>query len=157
MRIFLLAASFCLFVQATYAQDSTNSTNSESISAEAVSTEAEEKPLDFWMQKKLDYSSSILKGLAMGDFNLIETNAKKMRVLNKIEGFARSRHAGYRGHVKLFERVTDEVIKQAKKENIEGVTLAYHQLTVSCVRCHQSIREQDEQPAAPSDPPAKNQ
>ncbi len=151
MRILLLAASFCLFVQATFAQDSANSTDTKSVSAEA-----EEKPLDFWMQKKLDYSSSILKGLAMGDFDMIETNAKQMRVLNKIEGFARSRHAGYRGHVKLFERVTDEVIKQAKKENIEGVTLAYHQLTVSCVRCHQSIREQDEKPAAPADPPTKN-
>lgn len=146
MRVFLLVASLCVFVQATRAQDSEPSPDGD-----AASAKAEEKPLDFWMQKKLDYSTSILKGLATGNFDLIEKNAKKMRLLNRIEGFARSRHAGYRSHVRLFERVTDEVIRQAKKENIEGVTLGYHQLTVSCVRCHQSIREQSEKPVASKD------
>ncbi len=110
---------------------------------ENVPSETAEQPLDFWMQKKLDYSGGILRGLSLGDFDLIEMNANQMRLLNKIEGFVRSRHEGYRGHVRAFERVTEELMRQARKENIDGVTLAYHQLTVSCVRCHQSIRESD--------------
>lgn len=40
---------------------------------EAVPVESEEKPLNFWMQKKLNYSTGILRGLSMGDFELIET------------------------------------------------------------------------------------
>lgn len=103
--------------------------------------ESAEKPLNFWMQKKLDYSTGILRGLSLGDFEIIETNAAQMRLLNKIEGFVHSRNPGYRTNVHTFERVMDEVIRQAKKKNIDGVTLAYHQLTTSCVRCHQTLRE----------------
>ncbi|MCM2369714.1 hypothetical protein [Aporhodopirellula aestuarii] len=106
-----------------------------------VPEQADEQQLDFWMQKKLDYSGGILRGLSMGDFDVIETSANQMRVLNRIEGFVRSRHEGYRAHVRSFERVTEEIIRQAEQKNIDGVTLAYHQMVVSCVRCHQSIRE----------------
>lgn len=131
----MLCVGYCLTVPIT-AQEPIQPTTA----AEAP-TEFTEKPLDFWMQKKLDYSGAILRGLAMGDFDEIQKNAKQMRLLNRVEGFVRSRHEGYRTHVRSFERVADEIIRQAKKENIDGVTLAYHQLTVSCVRCHQSLRE----------------
>ncbi|WP_372724354.1 hypothetical protein [Novipirellula sp.] len=103
--------------------------------------ESEEKPLDFWMEKKLEYSTAILRGLAMQDFDTIQANAQKMRILNTMEGFVRSRNKEYRKHVNTFEFVTDELIKQSKRKNIDGVTLAYNHLTVSCVRCHQSLRE----------------
>ncbi|QDT11895.1 hypothetical protein [Stieleria marina] len=106
-------------------------------------TAVDERPLDFWMQKKLDYSSGILKGLALSDFKLIETSAQQMRVLNKVEGFARSRNKNYRLHLRSFERVTDEVIRHAKNQNVDGVALAYNHLTVSCIRCHQSLRKPD--------------
>ncbi|EMI19509.1 hypothetical protein RMSM_03567 [Rhodopirellula maiorica SM1] len=103
--------------------------------------ESEEKPIDFWMEKKLDYSTAILRGLAMQDFDEIQANAQKMRVLNTMEGFVRSRNKEYRKHVNTFQVVTDELITQSKQKNIDGVTLAFNQLTVSCVRCHQSLRE----------------
>ena len=103
--------------------------------------ESEEKPIDFWMEKKLDYSSAILRGLAMQDFDTIQANAQKMRVLNTMEGFVRSRNKEYRKHVNTFQFVTDELINQSKRKNIDGVTLAFNHLTVSCVRCHQSLRE----------------
>ncbi|TWU49413.1 hypothetical protein [Rubripirellula reticaptiva] len=108
---------------------------------ELVPVESAETPLDFWMQKKLGYSSEILKGLALGDFDLVESSARHLRVLNRIEGFVRSRNPDYRTNINLFDRSTNEVIRQAKAENIEGVTLAYHQMTLSCVRCHQTLRE----------------
>jgi hypothetical protein len=108
--------------------------------------ESAEKPLDFWMQKKLDYSTGILKGLSQGDFELIEASARHMWVLNRLEGFVRSRNADYRTHLQTFQQATGELASQAKKKNIDGVTLAYHQLTVSCVRCHQSLREPGDQP-----------
>jgi hypothetical protein len=110
----------------------------------AVPIETAEMPLDFWMQKKLEYSTGILKGLSLADYSLIETNAQQMRVLNKIEGFVRSRNPDYRTNLHTFERVTDEIIREAKKENIDGVVLGYHQLTTSCVRCHQTLRESNE-------------
>ncbi|QDT02095.1 hypothetical protein K227x_04660 [Rubripirellula lacrimiformis] len=139
MRSLFLLTFSIMFCSAAVAQE--ESTTPAAATADSDHSDTSDKPLDFWMKKKLDYSTGILRGLSMGDFAEIEANANKMRVLNKVEGFARSRFEGYRGHLRSFERMTDEVIRQAKKENIEGVTLAYHQLTVSCVRCHQSLRE----------------
>ncbi len=139
-QLFVLAV---LFLGPVMAQEPVAKSDRAATQREAVPVESAEKPLSFWMQKKLDYSTGILRGLSMGNFELIETNAAQMRLLNKIEGFVRSRNADYRTNVHTFERVTDEVIRQAKKKNIDGVTLAYHQLTTSCVRCHQTLREPD--------------
>lgn len=142
MRSLFMLACAITFCGAVMAQDDSATPKSTNAAAvESVSTETSDQPLDFWMRKKLDYSTAILRGLSMGDFELIEANANQMRLLNRVEGFVRSRNSEYRDHVRTFERVTDDVIRQAKKQNIDGVTLAYHQLTVSCVRCHQSLRE----------------
>src|SRR5262249_25772808 len=93
------------------------------------------QPMSFWMTKKLEYSQNILAGLATGDFDKIVANAQSMRNLSKIEGFVRGQTPGYRSQLHLFEESTDEIIRQAKKDNVEGATLAFAQLTFSCVNC----------------------
>ena len=112
----------------------------------------EGKPTSFWMEKKMDYAQSILRGLATADFESIGDGARQMRLLNKVEGFIRKRNAHYRAQVHSFERVCDEMIRQAEKENLPGVTLAFNQLTVSCVNCHQTLRSPESNNAASSQP-----
>ncbi|WDQ14844.1 hypothetical protein [Rhodopirellula sp. P2] len=141
MRLLIMLALTALWLTTGMAQTPSTEAGTKAASDDTIPKETGERSLDFWMQKKLDYSTGILRGLSMGDFDQIEANANHMRLLNKVEGFARSRNPDYRNHVRTFERVTNEVIHQAKKKNIDGVTLAYHQLTTSCVRCHQSLRE----------------
>ena len=97
--------------------------------------------MSFWMTKKLEYSQNILAGLATGDFDKIVANAQSMRNLSKIEGFVRGQTPGYRTQLHLFEESADEIIRQAKKDNVEGATLAFAQLTISCVNCHKHLRE----------------
>ncbi len=139
MRVLTLIPLACFVSLTLFAQEPTTKSNEAVIPIETT-----EKPLNFWMQKKLDYTTGILKGLSLADYSLIETNARQMRLLNKIEGFVRSRNGDYRTNLHTFERVADEIIREAKKENIDGVVLAYHQLTISCVRCHQTLREPSE-------------
>ncbi len=141
MRILSLTALAC-FLSLTLGAQGPATAEEEAVSP----VETIEKPLDFWMQKKLDYSAGILKGLSLADYSLIVTNAQQMRRLNKIEGFVRSRNKDYRTHLHTFESVTTEIIREAEKKNIEGVTLAFHQLTTSCVRCHQTLREPIDKP-----------
>lgn len=102
--------------------------------------ETDSKPTSFWMQKKMEYAQSILRGLASADFASISESAKQMRVLNRVEGFIRKRNPDYRTQLLTFERTCEQLVRQAKDENLEGVTLAFNQLTVSCVRCHQTLR-----------------
>ncbi|MEZ6089347.1 MAG: hypothetical protein R3C05_15215 [Pirellulaceae bacterium] len=100
------------------------------------------KPTSYWMEKKLDYSQAVLRGLASSDFESIRKNALQLQLLNKVEGFIRRRNADYRHHVQTFERITGELARQAERKNIEGVTLAFNQLTISCVHCHESLRSE---------------
>jgi hypothetical protein len=40
-----------------------------------------------------------------------------------------------------FVRAAETIVSKSKAKNIDGVTLAYFDLTMSCVRCHQYVRE----------------
>jgi deoxyribodipyrimidine photolyase-like uncharacterized protein len=102
----------------------------------------EEHPVSYWMQKKLEYSQAILAGLASGEMEKIAKAAEQMKVLNRVEGFIRSQVPGYPEQMHAFEFATQEVERQARLKNLEGSTLAFHQLTTSCVNCHKLIREQ---------------
>ena len=94
-----------------------------------------------WMRKKLDYSQQILEGIAEADFERIATNAQAMRALGKVEGFVRGRTPGYRSQLQIFQDATEQLIKHAEKDNVDGAALAFTQLTISCVNCHKHLRE----------------
>jgi hypothetical protein len=105
-----------------------------------------EEPVDghgpsVWMRKKLDYSQAILTGLTSGDFDKIAENARAMHGLSKIEAFVRSRTPGYRSQLSTFLAANEELILQADEDNIEGATLAFTQVTISCVHCHKQLRQ----------------
>jgi cytochrome c556 len=104
--------------------------------------EAAEKnqPMNFWMKKKLEYSQNILAGVATADFDKIVANAEAMRKLSKIEGFLHGQTPGYRTQLHIFEESADEIIRQAKRDNVDGAALAFTQLTISCVNCHKQLR-----------------
>lgn len=95
----------------------------------------------FWMKQKLTYSQEILSGLAKEDFDLIKTNAVAMKGLNKIEFFVRQKPEGYRTQLKTFQFSVDQLIRAADDENLDGATLAFTQLTISCVNCHKELRQ----------------
>jgi hypothetical protein len=101
----------------------------------------EGEPVSFWMKKKLELSKNVLEGIASGDCDQIAQSARTMRGLSKIEAFMRARNPGYRGQLLTFEMSLDEIIRQANQNNLEGVTLGFNQLTVSCVQCHKQLRE----------------
>lgn len=103
----------------------------------------DDKTMSVWMEKKLMHSQAILRGLAMGDFADVKYNAGRLKVLNRVEGFVRRKNPDYRAHLHTFSRVSAEIERQAENENIEGATLAFNQLTVSCVECHKSLRSDD--------------
>jgi hypothetical protein len=99
-----------------------------------------DQPVSFWMTKKLEYSQNILAGIATADFDKIIANAQSMRNLSKVEGFVRTQTPGYRAQLHIFEESADEIIRQAKKDNVDGAALAFAQLTISCVNCHKHLR-----------------
>lgn len=105
--------------------------------------EADEKPTD-WMKQKLEMSQNILAGLTKGDFDAIEANAQKMNLVNYLEKQIAADQPHYKEYTRqltAFETANRDLLRQAAKKNIEGSTLAYMQLTVSCVQCHKIVRD----------------
>jgi cytochrome c556 len=112
--------------------------------------DSDKKPMSPWMDTKVKESQKIFVALAEADFKTVIDSAKKLKTLNKFEGFVRRNAPGYRTQLRSFEFAVDEIEQQARKENIEGVTLGFHQLTMSCVNCHKQLRR------SPKDLPAKS-
>ena len=101
----------------------------------------DEKHPSMWMKRKLNYAQNILAGLTSADFDQVKQSAKQMQGLSKIEGFVRGRTPGYKSQLQVFQEATDEIIRQADRESVEGATLAFTQLTITCVNCHKQLRE----------------
>jgi hypothetical protein len=105
---------------------------------------AQEKPLrdaSYWMKRKLELSQQVLEGLALADFDKIDKAARTMDTLNSIEKFVRGRNEAYRAQLEIFRYANASLVKAAAKENLDGATLAFNQMTLSCVNCHKQLRE----------------
>jgi cytochrome c556 len=101
----------------------------------------DEKDASVWMKKKLEYSKNILEGITTEDFDAVRQSATAMRRMSELEGFARRRDTkAYRTQLSVFEFSNDELIRFAQEKNIDGASLAFAQLTLSCVNCHKQLR-----------------
>jgi len=93
------------------------------------------------MARKLEHAQGILEGLATKDFDLIAKHAKIMKTFTELETWFRSDLPNYDVQLRMFRHATDELVRQAKAENLEGATLANVQLTLCCVSCHKTVRD----------------
>ena len=98
-----------------------------------------------WMRMKLHSSQEIFAGLSRGDGKAIETNARRMLVLNFLEqwrtGQTAKNHSDYDAQLNAFEYATKELVRAGQSNDIDGALEAYLLLSKSCVRCHQLIRD----------------
>ena len=99
------------------------------------------KKSSIWMKEKVRASQAILTGLASADFQAIGQNAAAMDVIQYLEKWQRADSPGYRTQLQLFELANRELIRAAREKNIDAATLAFNQLTVSCVNCHKIVRD----------------
>ena len=93
------------------------------------------------MNVKLTESQKVFAALAQEDYQAIIESGQRLKTVSNLEGFVRRKTSGYSTQLKTFEFSLDEILLHAKKKNIEGVTLGFQQLTLSCVHCHKQIRQ----------------
>jgi hypothetical protein len=98
------------------------------------------KASSFWMKQKLAASQNILAGLTKEDYVAIEKNAQSMVLVGYLEKWVRSDTPRYQKMMKDFEYANKSLVLAAREKNLDGATVAYVQLTFSCVQCHKHIR-----------------
>jgi hypothetical protein len=99
-----------------------------------------DKKEDSVMRKKLEYSQRILEGIVIEDFKLIRKNAEAMQELGRSNAFDAAKTTEYRAQFLMFDFANSELARLADEEKLDGAALAYTQLTLSCVKCHERIR-----------------
>lgn len=105
-------------------------------------TQADDKPaldLSKIMEKKLELSKEILAGMVTEDFDKISSNADRLLKLAKTQ-WIQNETSEYRAQLKDFWIVVDGLKTAADEKNADGATLAYVQMTLSCVKCHKYLR-----------------
>ncbi len=112
-------------------------------SAKTEDGQSDEKPVSFWMEKKLEYTQGILRGLAVGDLQMVEEKAEQMRVVARIEAWVRNRKPGYRAQFQAFQFANAEILRNARADNLDGAAIGFQQLTITCVSCHKILRDVD--------------
>jgi hypothetical protein len=100
-----------------------------------------DKILADMMQKKLKSAHLVLDGVAIGDFKQIATGGQTLIQLAKSETWQLIRSPHYETHSADFIRATEKLVKKAQDKNMDGAALAYVEMTLSCVRCHQYVRD----------------
>src|SRR5437899_539439 len=92
------------------------------------------------MRLKLFFAQGILEGITSENYPLIATNAYKLKHFSQSPGWDLRKAPEYRRLTTDFQRSVDAVARAADKRNVDGATVAYFQLTTSCVTCHKYLR-----------------
>ncbi|HVC95778.1 MAG TPA: hypothetical protein VND64_18945 [Pirellulales bacterium] len=101
---------------------------------------AVDKNLAAFMRMKLDHSQKVLEGLVVEDYKLIAHHSNQMALLVLDENWMVLQTPEYRHHSADFQMVANRLTEAAREENLDGATLAYVDLTMSCVNCHKYTR-----------------
>src|ERR1043165_281370 len=104
-------------------------------------TQAQGKKAGKLMAAKLKQSQTLLEGIAVGDFKKITGSAEELLDLTKTEEWMMHKTPRYEMHSNDFRLAAENLIRKAKDKNMDGTTLAFFEMTMSCVRCHQYVRE----------------
>ncbi|MDA1049307.1 MAG: hypothetical protein O3C40_02355 [Planctomycetota bacterium] len=107
-----------------------------------ATTEGEqaETPVKTFMHAKLAHSQSVLEGLAIENFDQIAKSAQSLTLLSEEAGWRVIQTAEYTRQSDLFRRNTRALTEAARKQNLDGCTLAFVQVTLNCVECHKHVR-----------------
>ena len=92
------------------------------------------------MKFKLHFAQGVLEGITMENFNLIATNAQKLASLSQAADWQIRQTPDYQKFTMDYARQANALAKAAKNKNVDAATVAYFQLTVSCVNCHRYLR-----------------
>lgn len=93
------------------------------------------------MRRKLVNAEKVLEGLAVNNFDMVANNGDELIQVGKESEWAVLKTPEYKLYSNDFRRIAERLVQQAKAKNTDGIALAYVDLTLTCVKCHQHVRE----------------
>ena len=93
------------------------------------------------MRQKVAYSQQVLVGITLEDYGLIANNAQKLVELSNKTNWYSRQMPEYELFLNEFRRNAQELVEAGRQKNLDAASLAYVQMTLSCVSCHKFIRK----------------
>ena len=97
-------------------------------------------PTKEFMRQKLEHTQRVLEGIALEDFELIANHTRKLSAMSQAASWRAFDNPEYARHSETFRRNVDALNQAAVDRNLDGATLAYVKVTMSCVECHKFVR-----------------
>jgi hypothetical protein len=92
------------------------------------------------MREKLGLSQRVLEGLATEDYDLLIAKGTRLSAMSKEADWRVFENPDYDQQSATFRRHVNSLVKAAKERDLDGATLAYVRVTMSCVDCHKLVR-----------------
>jgi len=99
-----------------------------------------QSPLKTFMRPKLVHTERILEALLESDFPTIEDQSKSLLVLSRAAQWQVEQTPEYQKASEDFRSKVEALLKAAQQKKIQEATKAYHEVTASCVQCHNRNR-----------------
>jgi hypothetical protein len=93
------------------------------------------------MQAKLRHAQALMAALAKEDYEKLEEHADALVGISKATEFLRAyKTEEYEFQTRAFQKSVETLVEKARKKNIDGATLAFLDMNISCVGCHNHFR-----------------
>lgn len=93
------------------------------------------------MKQKLEHAQGLLGALAIGDFERMITHSKELQRISLEARWSQPHSPAYAEYGEDFRSALERVALSAEKQNIDGASLNYVQVVLTCVQCHKVVRE----------------
>lgn len=100
-----------------------------------------QEQISLFMRTKLDSSKEVLEGLVVEDFELIQKGTQKMIEMSNATEWQLVEGPVFAQQSAAFRNAAKDVLNYAKKENLDGASLSYLHLTMTCIACHKQIKK----------------
>lgn len=94
-----------------------------------------------FMRGKLDASKDVLEGLVTEKFGPIEEGADRLRLMSRKAEWNSIKTERYLQLSEEFRQSTEKLSKAARDKKLDSAALAWTQITLQCVNCHQYARD----------------
>jgi hypothetical protein len=100
-----------------------------------------EKKLSKFMREKLSSSQLVLEGLMVEDYGMMQKGARKMIEMSNATEWQVIEGPVFARQSEEFRSAAQQVIKFSKEKNIDGASLSYLHLTMTCIACHKKVNK----------------
>lgn len=106
----------------------------------ATAPQDTESPLSGFMHAKLDASNRILEGLVIDNMKKVKSGADALLQMSDAEQWRASNDMLYLQHSRTFRESVTALQEKAGRGSVDGVALAWMDVTLNCIRCHEWVR-----------------